>query len=222
MSRTESGLPSIEDSPAIPKICQRLELVRRREQLDIKGFHERLRKEAGLSLGYSAARTYHDRRPPPVEYIVAVSRTFQVDLEWLAEGDGDLSPIPTETARYAAFTASERALQTHAAIAEGFFGAGAGDAELEWDDLEVLLNVWSSARTRVLPRRRFDDADARMSADLEVAHAVGAAAAGLARALGLDVSTWGPDQIRPYLRALQPAFIVAHLVVDGPPGGIDP
>jgi hypothetical protein len=48
---------------------------------------------------YAAARTYHNGRTPPVEYLVAVARRFGYRLEWLATGKGEPHPALDELAR---------------------------------------------------------------------------------------------------------------------------
>jgi len=64
---------------------------------------ERVRKEAGLSLkdfwkevgsgkvcSYQSAQNYHYDREPPVGYLVAVSRSFGVTVEWLTTETGPM------------------------------------------------------------------------------------------------------------------------------------
>jgi hypothetical protein len=86
-------------SPSIPE-AKRLETLRL-EQLNgmsLAEFHRRLTASGDYRISYAAVRNYHTNRKAPVDYYARVSRVFDVRLEWLLFGDGEMTP-PLQMAR---------------------------------------------------------------------------------------------------------------------------
>lgn len=76
------------------KTASRLEFVRTKVQCTtLREFWRELTK-ADYDISYEAVRNYHYDREPPVDYLVQVSTTFDVNLTWLATGQGQ--PWPEE------------------------------------------------------------------------------------------------------------------------------
>lgn len=72
----------------------RLEFVRSKVQCTtLREFWRELTKK-DYEISYEAVRNYHYDREPPVDYLVQVSTIFDVNLRWLATGDGQ--PWPAE------------------------------------------------------------------------------------------------------------------------------
>lgn len=70
-------------------IAQRLEHVRGHSRcVTLRDFWRELTLDGDYQVSYEAVRNYHHDREPPVEYLVQVARVFDVDLEWLATGEG--------------------------------------------------------------------------------------------------------------------------------------
>ena len=74
--------------------ANRLEFIRSKVQCDtLRDFWRELTK-GDYRVSYEAVRNYHYDREPPVDYLVQVSSVFDVNLRWLATGDGQ--PWPEE------------------------------------------------------------------------------------------------------------------------------
>jgi hypothetical protein len=70
--------------------AERLEFVRNQSHCDtLRDFWRELTTNSGYQVSYEAARNYHHDREPPVDYLVQVARTFDVELKWLATGEGN-------------------------------------------------------------------------------------------------------------------------------------
>ena len=76
-------------------IVERLEALRSREGFPtLKAFHAEVVERSGEDFSYPAVRNYHDPHPktgrfPPVDYLEAVSRVFDMPLAVLIRGQSD-------------------------------------------------------------------------------------------------------------------------------------
>ena len=72
-------------------VVNRLEEVRFALGMDtFQEFLERLNESLEDPFPYQTARRYHREREPSVSYVAAVARTFEVSLEWLLYGEGEM------------------------------------------------------------------------------------------------------------------------------------
>lgn len=172
----------------------------------MKAFWGRLVEEAGLDLSYASARTYHYDRTPPLSYIIAVSQTFDVSLEWLAVGGSDLA-----TERELWSELGERWERVGSALLEGFFGSAESDGEDLGDALpQDLVRLWRRARVWTMTGRSFPSASERRAYELELARKVGEAAGAPLRAFGIDPAGLGYEDADQYLKTVLPAFVFAE------------
>lgn len=92
--------------------AQRLEFVRSNVQCTtLRDFWRELTSDGEYQISYEAVRNYHYDREPPVEYLVQVAKVFDVDLQWLATGQGQpwgSGEAPGEAAAEAAAADSMR------------------------------------------------------------------------------------------------------------------
>lgn len=132
-------------TPEVRAMKERLEKVRKeKEDLSLHAWHQRLKDREGFDWSYEGIRLYHrvdHQREPPASYLVHVSRAFNVELEYLLTGEGEVS-------RLAGIESQER--EEVRLLREGaawFFSAA--DQFLALRFLEVwealLSSVWDSA-----------------------------------------------------------------------------
>ena len=79
-------------SPVLPE-ARRLEKIRL-EYLDgmpMAEFHRHLTRDTGYDISYAAVRNYHSDRKAPVDYYAQVCRVFDIRMEWLLFGEGEMT-----------------------------------------------------------------------------------------------------------------------------------
>jgi len=91
------------------EIARRLEAVRKREGCSLAEFVRRL-NDHGYDVSYQAAQNYHFDRPPPIDYLVAVSEVFPAaNLEYLATGRRETS-LPSGLGAFLALNAERHGM----------------------------------------------------------------------------------------------------------------
>ncbi len=78
---------------SIPE-AKRLEILRLEHLngMPLAEFHRQLTADEDYRVSYAAVRNYHTNRKAPVDYYAQVSRVFEVRLEWLLFGQGEMTP----------------------------------------------------------------------------------------------------------------------------------
>ena len=76
---------------ALSALAERLEKLRLTLSIpSVQEFVDRVNDRTGEQFVYATARRYHREREPTVPYIAAVARAFEVSLEWLLYGEGEM------------------------------------------------------------------------------------------------------------------------------------
>ncbi len=80
-------------TPSIPE-AERLEILRLEHLngMSLAEFHRQLTSSGDYRVSYAAVRNYHSHRKAPADYYAQVSRVFDVRLEWLLFGVGEMTP----------------------------------------------------------------------------------------------------------------------------------
>lgn len=198
-----SGRPA--DAPSTGT-AERLEKVRQQRGVPtVRAFVDRLNEGQDFEVKYDTARRYHRDRRPSLRYVVEVARVYDVNLEWLATGEGDPKDVriaPKEVAEPEA-----RRMWVREGLSEGFFG-DPDQHPADQMQLDALIDVWVRAAIRTLGSMEYATTEER-----ELAVRIGKAAAAPLRAFGLDPGSIRGGDLIDYLQTVVPAFVIANRAV---------
>lgn len=123
-------------------IATRLKEVRDRRGLSLRAFAEAIRESTGYEISHSAVRHYEKGRPPPADYVRAVSEAFGIDVRWLLAREDDDTPVSSlAVGDLRAQLQSPMERIPGADLEETASGRGSEPVDAEW---EKTVREWAS------------------------------------------------------------------------------